>query len=917
MQERPSLTACIQDSSTTWGLILLLWGSSFAFAQQYSIYTIAGGAPPSTPVAATSTSIGPPQRITNDSFGNVYFTSLNCVFKIDSNGVLTLIAGTSRPGYSGDGGPATNARLNGPQGVAVDSFGNVYISDSLNSSIRMISTSGIITTIAGYGEAGYTGDGGLATYAQLNLPGGIALDGSGNLYVADSGNNVIRLITTAGTIITFAGKLYPGYSGDGGAATAAQLYTPSDVAVDSSGNVYIADTVNAVIRQVTTDGNIHTSAGSNVLGSTGDGGAATSAELNEPQGVAVDSSGNLYISEFGDSKIREVVKGIINTIAGTGSFGYSGDGSAATKAQMADPLGISVDRNGNIYIADIWNYRVRKISSGNIGTIAGNGLVSYSGDGGPATSAELNTPRGVAMDKAGNLYIADLQNNRVRQITPGGLINTIAGNGTPGYSGDGGQATSAQLAAPQGVAVDKSGNIYIADTGNQCIREVSPNGVIATLAGKGTVGFGGDGGPATGAFLNQPRGVAVDASGNVYVADFNNQRVRLVSPNGTITTLAGNGAVGFSGDGGPAASAELNGPISVAVDASDNVYIADSNNYRVRVVSPSGIINTVAGNGTSISSGDGGPAASATLAAPGSLAADAGGNLYIADSTVRVREILRNGIITTIAGNGTIGYSGDGGAALNAQLNGPAGLAVDAASNVYVADSGNNAIRILQPSGFGVSISSVVNGASLASGPVAPGEVVVIFGSGLGPAQLITSQLGNGGTAPANLAGTTVLFNGAPAQILYTWATQVAVIAPAITGSNAQVVVQYQAQASGPYSVSVASATPGLFTMNSAGAGQAAAVNQDGSLNGSNDPAKVGTIISLFATGVQTSNLTATIGGKSAMIVSSNIEPNSAGGVTQLNVQIPSGVSTGGAVPVLVQEGSASSQTGVTISVSN
>ena len=567
---------------------MLLAGS--AMAQQYTISTFAGGAPPATPVAAANTSIGQPRRIATDGSGNVYFSAANSVFRMDTNGVLTLVAGNSRAGFSGDGGPAVNAQLNGPQGVAVDGSGNIYIADSLNHAIRMVSSAGLISTIAGSPTfAGFAGDGGPAVQSQLHLPGGVAVDASGNLYIADTVNDVVREVSTAGTISSFAGVNVPGFSGDTGPAIFARLDHPSDVAVDSKGNVFIADTGNSCVREVTTDGNITTVAGNPAGGTLGDGVAATSAILAQAHGIAVDSTGNLYVSEYGSDRVRKVVNGIINTIAGTGSYGFAGDGAAGASALISGPWGVAVDRNGTVYFADQFNYRVRKIvSGGTISTAAGNGLFSYSGDGGPAVAAQFNTPLGVALDRSGNLYVADSVNNSVRKIGSDGNVATFVGSG---------------LNRPQSVALDSSGNVYIADAGNHQVRKATAAGVVTTIAGTGTPGFSGDSSAASSAQLNAPRGVAVDASGNVYVADFNNNRVRrIAAADGTISTVAGNGFAGFSGDGGAAIAAQLNGPVAVAVDSVGALYIADSNNYVVRKVSQ-GNIGTIAGSGTSVSVG--------------------------------------------------------------------------------------------------------------------------------------------------------------------------------------------------------------------------------------------------------------------------------------------------------------------------
>jgi len=334
------------------------------------------------------------------------------------------------------------------------------------------------------------------------------------------------------------------------------------------------------------------------------------------------------------------------------------------------------------------------VSAQTISTFAGNGTRGYCCDGGPATSAELFWPSGVAFDSSGNTYIADSSNNRIRKVFLNGTIITFAGNGTGGYSGDGGPATSAQLRYPTGVAVDSSGNVFIADANNNRVRKVFPNGTIVTIAGNGTAGYSGDGGPATSAELYDPFGVAVDSSGNVFIADSSNNRIREVFLNGTIVTFAGNGTAGYSGDGGPATSAQLYFPYGVAVDSSGNVFIADTYNNRIREVFLNGTITTFAGNGTHGYSGDGGPATSAELHIPSGMAVDSSGNLFIADQgNNRIREVFLNGTIVTIAGNGTAGYSGNGGPATSAKLNSPTGVAIDSSGNIYIADTYNMVIR--------------------------------------------------------------------------------------------------------------------------------------------------------------------------------------------------------------------------------
>jgi trimeric autotransporter adhesin len=330
--------------------------------------------------------------------------------------------------------------------------------------------------------------------------------------------------------------------------------------------------------------------------------------------------------------------GVISTVAGTGSYGYSGDGGIATSAALTYPLGVAIDASGNIYIADTYNNRIRMVtkSTGIISTVAGTGSSSYRGDGGLATSAELSSPRGVAIDASGNIYIADIGNNRIRMVTKStGIISTVAGTGSSGYRGDGGLARLALLNSPRGVAIDASGNIYIADTDNRCIRMVTKStGIISTVAGTGSSSYSGDGGLATSAKLYYPYGVAIDASGNIYIADAGNNRIRMVTKStGIISTVAGTGSSGYSGDGGLAISAQLYDPSGVAFDASGNIYIADTINHCIRMVTKStGIISTVAGTGSYGYSGDGGLATSTALRSPEGVAIDASGNIYIADT---------------------------------------------------------------------------------------------------------------------------------------------------------------------------------------------------------------------------------------------------------------------------------------------
>jgi sugar lactone lactonase YvrE len=621
--------------------------------------------------AATSAELNHPYGLALDGLANVYIADSNDhrIRRVDAGtGIITTVAGDGNTAFSGDGGAATSAHLWFPFDVAIDGLGTLYIADTNHGRIRRVDAgTGIITTVAGTGPPGFSGDGGPATSAALNVPNGVALDGLGNLYIADTSNHRIRRVAAGtGVITTVAGTGSAPSTGstsigDGGAATSAQLNYPGGVVIDGLGNVYIADSRDHRIRRVDAGtGIITTVAGTEAYGANGDGGPATRAQLYYPHGVTLDRLGNVSIADTYNNRIRRVVAitGIITTVAGTGTFGLSGDGGAAISAQLTQPEGAVIDGLGNVYIADTFNHRIRRVDAGagTITTVAGNGTPAFSGDGGAATSAQLIEPYSVAVAGSGNVYIADTYNSRIRRVNAAtGIITTIAGNGTFGFSGDGGAATSAGLYEPHGVALDGLGNVYIADYANNRVRRVDAvTGIITTVAGTGSIGALGDGGAATSAELDFPQGVALDGLGNVYIADTGNHRIRRVAAGtGIITTVAGKGTPGFSGDGGAATSAQLYNPQGVTLDGPGNVYIADSVNGRVRRVNAgTGIITTVAGTGFYGSSGDGGVATSAELFSPQGVATDGLGNVYITDSgTDRIRRLdAGTGKIFAVAG---------------------------------------------------------------------------------------------------------------------------------------------------------------------------------------------------------------------------------------------------------------------------
>ena len=586
----------------------------------------------------------------------------------------------------------------------------------------------MISTVAGGASVN-----GSATGPNADLPGpsAVATDAAGNVYIAIPSAQEVLKIDTSSNLSVFAGMGYPTENPqqfDGKAAISGSLYGPSGLAVDASGNVYIADTINQLIRKVNTSGIMTTVAGNGTVcasstSTCGDGGKATSAMFNAPSAVAVDSAGNIYIADSGDNRIREVVAstGIISTIAGSGvacsnPTSACGDGKAATAAQLNYPLGVAVDRLGNIGIADTGDRRIRAIPTGKttIFTYAGTGnpcnVQAGCGDGGPASKGTLTSPTQLAVDTSENLYVADGPENRIRKIDSHATISTVAGTGTQGFGGDGGVPKAATLDLPRGVAVASSGNIYIADSGNQRVRAIVKN-VINSLAGGG---LGGDGSASTDAILGGDHAVAVDSAGNLYIADTFNNRIRVVTPGnppGNITTIAGTGLAGYTGDGQAATKATLNSPLGLTIDTSNNIYIADSLNGVVRLVNSSGIITTIAGNGqpcqTGSSCGDGGPATEANLSEPTGLALDSAGNLYIADYLGnRVRMVNPSGTISTLVDSSGLPCAsptqacGDGGPAVNAHLFGPYGLVVDSSNNIYIADQGDNRVRVVNSSGI-------------------------------------------------------------------------------------------------------------------------------------------------------------------------------------------------------------------------
>ena len=835
---------------------------------------------------------------------------------------VEAVAGSGR---NGDGGPAAAAQFGAIHGIAADSQGNVYLSDTDHHRVRRVSAAGTVSTIAGTGVAGFSGDGGPAASAQLNLPFGLALDAAGNLYIADLGNGRVRRVNPQGAISTVAGTGAKSDGSDGGLALNAELRSPRNLVIDSAGNLYISEFEGHRIRRVSLDARISTFAGNGNAGFGGDGGLAQWAQLAYPAGLFIDRTGNLLIADSGNGRVRRVdASGFIRTVvggsestallnpvavasdfagtiyvadatsslraltasgtwrdfAGTAVAGFSGDGGPAARAQLASPAELVLNYAGNLLLAD--GARLRAIdSAGTIRTLAGDGFLRAVGDAGPASEAILSRPSAVALDRYGNLYIADPGTRRVRQVSPAGTIGTLAGNGATGPFREGEAAAASALSLPAGVAAD-SGTVLIADQDGHRLRQVGADGRITTVAGTGKPGIGKEGGWPADTDLRSPGGVCTDRGGVIFVVDTGNHRLLRVTRNLAVQVAAGNGFAGDAGDGGEARFAQLNRPSACAADSFGNLYIADTGSHRIRKVTAAGVISTVAGTGTAGFSGDEGPAAAAELASPRGLAVDDSGNLFVADTgNHRIRLVDAGGVIRTIAGDGAAAWAGDGGPALDAHLNEPAGLLLDGAGDLYFADSANDRVRRLVPDNDpapGLPPDPVVetppflalNAASLSEGPVAPGELVTLRGEAL-------------------TAGSEVRFNGAVVPVLFVAAQQITVVAPASIAGLAS--VQVEIPGSAGLTLPVAEAAPGLFPV---------ALNPDVSINAERRPAPRGSVLVFYATGEGLHQETGTpklelelrVGGEAAEILWAAAAPGLPG-TLQIFARLPAAAGAG------------------------
>jgi uncharacterized protein (TIGR03437 family) len=802
--------------------------------------------------------------------------------------------------FAGDGGPAVKALLLQPEGLAAAPDGTIYIADAAGHRVREVAPDGSIRTVAGNGSPGFSGDGGPGARATLHSPYGLALDRQGNLYIADLGNARIRVLAPDGNIRTVAGGGVIPASGasEGSAATTLQLRTPRNVLADPNGGFYFSDFDAHRVYYVDRQGVLTVFAGTGTPGYGADNIPAIRSALRNPAGLTFEPLGGVIIVESGSQRMRRVARGMVTN--------YLAD--ALRNHPLFSPTGAAFDAAGNLYIADARATGALKRSpQGEITTLpiagravaadprggalyTGSGTVhrvtasnaavlvagtasleALLGDGGNAESARIPAPASVAYDREGNLYIADEAAHRIRRVTPAGLITTVAGNGVPAFAGDRGPAVRASLQAPRGVAIDAEGFLYIADTGNHCIRVVAPTGTVTTLAGNGFPGFRGDGGPAAAAQWNAPSAIAIHPGGDLFVADTGNHRVRRLSRGGIVTTFAGTGLPGMAADAGPATLAQLNEPRGLAFDGGGNLYIADTGNNRIRRVDTTGFLGTLE---------------APELLAPQGVVSTIDGSLLVADTGNHRIVLLDGGAATTAAGTGEPGFGGDGGYGSDALFQFPAALAVDGNGNVAVADRGNGRIRLLRPEAALISVlqgeAAVVHAATGAAGRLAPGMLATLHGEAFGPAEPASASTAAPGW-PVELGEVEVHVNGTPAGLLYVSSRQINLqVPPAVAGPEARIEIFHRRLSRATARAELAPTVPGLFPQ---------VVHPDASLNSAINAIARGGIVLLFATGVEAvapAAISVGVGNQDAQILWAGPAPGLPG-LTQINIRVPAG----------------------------
>lgn len=841
--------------------------------------------------------------VAGDDAGNLYVAEsfFNIVLRVNPDDTITRIAGTGDQGFAGDGGRALEAQFDQLRGVDLDAAGNLYVADSFNGLIRRIDRNGVIESIAGNGAGADPGNGGPAVDAVVFQPHDIVIDRQRNiLYLSEPFRHRIRRIDLAtGTITGAAGNGEQGDSGEGGPAVDARLNTPRGLGLDRDGALLIADSLNFKVKRVAPDGTISTIAGDGRPANSGDGGPAVAASLAEPWDVIGDPVGNVVICNVLDGTVRMVnAGGVITTL----NFP-----EGLQNPQWMTSLGsndfIVVERDGRRLL------RYRNVA---VTTVAGVGRTGGVGDGGPATSAKLLDPLGVAIDPQGNVLVGDFKDTLIRRINADGRIESI------------GEAQGADL------AFDSQGRLH-AISGLELLR-FDAEGNPTVVAGNRTVGSGGDGGPATQAQLLFPEGLALDGQDNILIGGTRSHRIRRVdAASGVINSIAGAGTPGDSGDGGAATEAEFNFPRGLAVTPDGTLLIADTQNHRVRELGRDGIIRPFAGTGSPRHSGDGGAALDAELELPLDVAVDRAGNAYISTS-VQILKVTPDGVLHRIAGLNGFGFSGDGGPAREAELANPFKLAVNDEGVLYFTDRLNLRVRRLAPVNF--FAQGVVHSANFTAGAIAPGQIISIFGVNIGPAQGAGAELGPEGCLLTTIGGVQVLFNGIPGPIFFTNSGQINVQVPYEVAGAASVTIQIIVDGVPRNSVVVplGSSAPGIYAL-AGGTGQIVAFNQDGTLNGEDNPARIGEVIVFFASGEGQTNpagrtgklaqapfpaptqlVVVEIGGQEGRIAFAAGAPGFAG-LMQVNVFILAGSATGGQVSIILRIGPNASPVGTTVAI--
>ena len=648
------------------------------------------------------------------------------LWRIDREGILHTFAGDGVPGDSGDGGLAIDARFDGPHDLAQDKDGNLYVNDLGNYVYRRIDhETGVITRFAGSGKVGRGGDGGPAIDAEMDTHCGIAVDRDGNAYISSEwSDNIRRVDAQTGIIELFAGqdaRHYPsergnsrpyagaglslgGYHGDGGPAKEAGFYHPEHLAFDSKGDLYVCDNSNDRIRKIDMQtGTTTTLLGNGDRASNGDDGPATEASVLMPDSICFDADDNMYVGEKYGHRVRKVDArtGIVTTLVGTGSPGFGEEGLPGSETRCNScESGIWADPDGTVFWGDC-SGRLRRYDShtGIVTTVLGGTSVH---DGEAASQGFLCYPGGIGLGPNGHIYFADVFNQRIRAIDPvTGIIRTVAGSGVRAYGGDNGPATDAYLGNPKDVSVDSKGRVVIADHRHGHVRRVDEDGVIRNVAGAEGKWDRGDGGPAVSACLVDVMAVAHGLNEDIYIGDGIGRIRKIDATSGIIMTVAGTGQAGYSGDGGPANRARIGTPSAIRFDAEGNLYFSDSAFHVVRKVDIAGTISTVAGTGEPGFSPDATPADEARLDRPSGLAVSPEGVTYISDSgNNRVRVVGADGTLRTVAGSASPGDAGDGCPATEASLNEPQGLCLFRGDTLLISDHFNNrikAVRLTQP----------------------------------------------------------------------------------------------------------------------------------------------------------------------------------------------------------------------------